>query len=194
MYSVSDDRGHGRGTLGKGSPDGVFKEWAFNADVAEIFTQTLIANGVDCVNIVTTDEDMSLDDRIKIINALARKNPDHIHISFHTNAAGMGDKWYDARGWQVHTCLNPGVKTRRLANCVYDAAVDKGFRTRPESPGMHFRPKNLKILRETTCPAILLEQFFMDNKEDLAYLLSPMAIYDCAEVAANGVLRYLGIK
>lgn len=194
MYSVSVDRGHGRETPGKGSPDGVFKEWAFNADEAEIFAQTLIAHGVECTNIVTTDDDMPLKERIKIINALAKQRPGHIHISLHNNAAGKGDKWYDARGWQVHTCLNPSVGSRRLANCAYDEAVAKGFRTRPESPGMHFRPKNLAILRDTTCPAILLEQFFMDNKEDVAYLESPMAIYDCAEVVVNAVLKYFGIN
>ena len=53
-------------------------------------------------------------------------------------------------------------------------------------------PKILMILRETSCPAVLVENMFMDNREDLQYLLSPNSIYECAEVIVDGVKRYFG--
>ena len=46
------------------------------------------------------------------------------------------------------------------------------------------------ILRDTICPAVLVENFFQDNREDVQYLLSPTSIYDCAEVIRDGVIKY----
>lgn len=190
MASATVEGGHGRETGGKCSPDGVFKEWAWARDVAAIVVETLNAHGVTCTDIVPGDEDMPLKERCKAVNAIARVRTDNVHVSIHCNASGTGKAWYDARGWQVHTCLNPSVNSRRLANLMYDEAVAKGFKVRPESPGMHFRPKNLAILRDTTCPAVLVENFFQDNKEDVKYLLGPTSIYECADVICRAVLRY----
>lgn len=190
MPSCTWDGGHGIDTPGKRSPDGVLREWAWTRDTGEIFAQTLNANGVTCTNIVPEEKDILLSERCKRINRITKERPDNIHVSFHINAAGDGSKWLTARGWQVHTYTNPSVGSRRLACFAFDEAKEKGFKVRPESPGMPFRPKNLAILRETNCPAILIENFFMDNKEDYEYLLSPNSIYECAEVAARAVLKY----
>ena len=192
MASATLDAGHGRETPGKRSPDGVFREWSWCRDAAEIVVQTLNAKGVTCTNITPDDKDTPLNERAKKVNAIVRQRPDNIHVSIHVNAAGSGASWCSARGWQVHTYLNPSAASRRLANLAYDEAVAHGFRVRPESEGMHFRPKNLAILRETECPAILVENFFQDNKEDCAYLLTPTSIYECAEVISNAVLKYFG--
>lgn len=190
MPSVTWDRGHGLPPIGKQSPNGILKEWEWCDDFVRIACQTIQAKGIHCVNIVPEQEDISLDERVRRINAVTREFPDNIHLSIHINAAGRGDQWYNARGWQVHTYTNPSVGSRRLACLAYEGAVAHNFKVRPESPGMPFRPKNLKILRETTCPAILIENFFMDNKDDLAYLLTPLSIYECAEVATSAVLKY----
>lgn len=192
MASATLDAGHGRETPGKRSPDGVFREWSWCRDVAEIVAQTLNAKGVTCTNVVPEDNDVDLNTRCKRINAITRERKDNVHVSIHVNAAGTGKEWYDARGWQVHTYTDPSAASRRLANLAYDEAVAHGFKTRPESPGMHFRPKNLKILRDTSCPAILVENFFQDNREDCAYLLTATSIYECAEVISNAVLKYFG--
>ena len=192
MPSCTIEGGHGRDTKGKCSPDGVFKEWSWARDVAMIVAQTLNAKGVTCTNVVLEETDVPLSERCKRINRITRERPDNIHISVHVNAAGSGKEWYDARGWQVHTYTNPSVGSRKLACLAFDEAKAKGFKVRPESPGMPFRPKNLAILRETNCPAILVENFFQDNKEDVKYLLSPNSIYECAEVISNAVLKYFG--
>lgn len=193
MASATIDAGHGIDTPGKRSPDGIFREWSWCRDVADIVVQTLNAKGVTCTNVVPEDNDVDLNTRCKRINAITRERKDNVHVSIHVNAAGSGKDWCSARGWQVHTYTDPSAASRRLANYAYDEAVAHGFRTRPESPGMHFRPKNLAILRDTSCPAILVENFFQDNREDCAYLLTATSIYECAEVISNAVLKYFGI-
>ena len=192
MASATIDAGHGIDTPGKRSPDGIFREWSWCRDVADIVVQTLNAKGVTCTNVVPEDNDVDLNTRCKRINAITRERKDNVHVSIHVNAAGSGKDWCSARGWQVHTYTDPSAASRRLANYAYDEAVAHGFRTRPESPGMHFRPKNLAILRDTSCPAILVENFFQDNREDCAYLLTATSIYECAEVISNAVLKYFG--
>lgn len=193
MPSCTIDAGHGVDTPVKRSPDGIFREYAWNRDEAQIIAQTLNAKGVDCIIVVPEETDIDLKERCARINKITRERPDNIHVSLHTNAAGMGKEWYDARGWQVHTYTNPSSRSRRLACLMFDEAKGHGFKVRPESPGMPFRPKNLAILRDTDCPAVLVEQFFMDNREDCAYLLTPNALYECAEVVSNAVLKYFGL-
>lgn len=192
MPSCTIEGGHGIDTLGKRSPDGVLREYAWTRDVAQIVAQTLNAKGVTCTNVVPEETDVTLPERCKRINRITRERKDNVHVSVHINAAGNGKEWYDARGWQVHTYTNPSAASRRLACTMFDEAKAHGFKVRPESPGMPFRPKNLAILRDTDCPAVLVENFFQDNREDCAYLLTPNSIYECAEVISNAVLKYFG--
>lgn len=192
MAHCTIDAGHGSDTPGKRSPDGVLREYAWTRDVAHIVAQTLNARGVPCVNVVPEETDVPLAERCKRINKIAREHPENVHVSIHINAAGDGRQWLNARGWQVHTYTDPSVASRRLACTMFDEAKAAGFKVRPESPGMPFRPKNLAILRDTSCAAVLVENFFMDNKEDCAYLLTPLSIYECAQVISNAVLKHFG--
>ena len=55
--------------------------------------------------LVPEDEDVSLDERCKRVNRvcseLGRRNV--CLVSIHVNAAGRGDKWYNASGWCCYT-------------------------------------------------------------------------------------------
>ena len=130
--------------------------------------------------------------RCKKIKEITKVRPDNINVDIHVNAAGMGDKWYSARGCQVNTKLSPDPESIRLANIIYDEMVAKGFKVRPDSPTRHYRPKNLAMCRDAGCPSVLIEFFFMDNEQDLEYLCSAMSIYECAEVVSNSILKYFG--
>jgi N-acetylmuramoyl-L-alanine amidase len=45
--------------------------------------------------------------------------------------------------------------------------------------------------RKTVCPAVLVENFFMDNEKDCAYLLDSQSNKECAEVIVRGLDGYL---
>ncbi|MBQ7812262.1 MAG: N-acetylmuramoyl-L-alanine amidase [Bacteroidales bacterium] len=49
--------------------------------------------------------------------------------------------------------------------------------------------ENFYILRHTLCLAILIENFFMDNKKDLAYLLSQEGRRAIVETIIDGIER-----
>ena len=111
-------------------------------------------------------------------------------MSIHVNAAGDGKTWNSAQGWQIHTYIRPSEASVRLAEDIFDEAWKRSFYCRKPRPSQKHWPKNLMILRDTICPAVLVENFFQDNREDVQYLLSPTSIYDCAEVIRDGVIKY----
>ena len=100
--------------------------------------------------------------------------PNVILISIHINAAGDGTKWMNATGWSCYTCKGQ-TESDILAACLYDAAIKNfpGKRIRTDySDNYPDWEDNFYILRHSLCPAVLTENFFMDNKKDFAYLIS----------------------
>ena len=115
-----------------------------------------------------------------------------IFVSVHANAAGNG-QWMSARRWSVWTSKGK-TKSDAIAETIYRHAIEKwglsGVRS-DMSDGDHDYESDFFVLKNTWCPAVLIENFFYDNKEDLAYLLSATSIYDCAEVICNGLIEYV---
>lgn len=54
--------------------------------------------------------------------------------------------------------------------------------------------QNLAICRDTVCPAILTENFFQDNKEDVEYLLSDEGKLMVTQIHVDGIIDYLKNK
>ncbi len=48
------------------------------------------------------------------------------------------------------------------------------------------------ILRHTTAPAVLTENYFMDSPPDCAFLLSPEGQQTLIDLHIDGILSYLG--
>ena len=109
------DPGHGSDTPGKRSPDGRFREYAFNRDIAARVASKLTSLGLNAEIIVPELTDVPLKERVSRINAhcTALGTGNAICISIHANAAGNGSKWMNARGWRVVfqlVCLEPRNK------------------------------------------------------------------------------------
>ena len=47
------------------------------------------------------------------------------------------------------------------------------------------------ICRDTNCPAVLMENFFQDNKEDVAFLLSEEGKRTVTRIHVEGIVNYL---
>ena len=106
-------------------------------------------------------------------------HPNVILISIHVNAAGDGTKWMNATGWSCYTCKGQ-TESGRLADCLYKAAEqilkNQIIRTDYARDGDFDWEENIYILRHTLCPAVLIENFFMDNLQNRDYLLSEEGI------------------
>ena len=184
------DNGHGFNTPGKRSPDGRLREYAYAREIAARLEQALKARGVDAVRITPEENDVPLGERCRRANKYGAQ--DVILVSIHCNAAGDGSRWMSARGWEAWTSVGD-TKADALATCLYGAAGNAGFNLRKdETDGDPDKEGHLYILRHTRCPAVLTENLFMDNREDVEYLLSETGRQAVADLHVMGITAYVG--
>lgn len=189
------DNGHGFDTPGKRSPDGHFREYAYNRYLAFLIRERLSSLGLDCQLVVPEREDISLKERCRRVNAICKRlgNDQVILISIHVNAAGNGQNWLDARGWSCFTTRG-NTKADALATYLYEAAKNHlpGMRLRTDfADGDPDIEKDFYIIRHTSCPAVLTENLFMDNREDVAFLESEEGSRAIVNLHVDGILQYL---
>ena len=189
------DAGHGIDTPGKRSPDGSFREYLWNRQVADLVITRLRADGFDAELVVTETNGISLRTRAMRVNKVCdRLGADNVLLlSIHANAAGMGKTWMNATGWCCYT--SPGkTKSDALAECLYKAFAkvfpEKRMR-RDLSDGDSDWEANFYILTKTRCPAVLLENFFYDNREECAWLLKDETKARIADAIVAGLKKFL---
>ena len=169
------DNGHGGvidgvyQTQGKRSPvwpnGEVLYEGEFNRGIVDRLMVLCEANNIDAVNLVATRKDVSLSERVQTANKLAKSSDKPcIYVSIHAN----GFDQESANGWSVYTS-NGTTKSDEIAKILLDKATaefpDEYMRGRKES--------NFYVLKNTSMPAILSENFFMTNFDNChKYLLS----------------------
>lgn len=189
------DNGHGENTPGKRSPDGRLQEWAYTREIADMVVFGLRKHGIDAERIVKENIDVPLSERCKRANNIYRETRKNaILVSIHCNAAGNGTSWMNARGWGVCVSDNASFNSKMLASSLAQVAISKGVTVRKQAPGQDYWVQNLAICRDTNCPAVLTENFFQDNKEDVEYLLSSEGKRTVANIHIEGIINYLNSK
>ena len=201
------DNGHGHNTPGKRSPDGKFLEYAYNREIATRIVADLTDRGHNAQLLIPETEDIPLSERVRRINAACLSHqssparpgisptghPNVILISVHVNAAGNGSKWMTATGWSCYTSKGQ-TQSDKLAECLYEAAIKNfpGKRIRTDfSDGDSDWEEGFYILRKTLCPAVLTENFFMDNPQDLEFLQSRAGKQAIVDTHVEGITEYL---
>ena len=189
------DNGHGLMTAGKRSPDGLFREPFYNREIARRVVSDLLDRGYDAELLVPEDDDISLAERVRRVNAacflLGRQNV--ILVSIHVNAAGNGTKWLNATGWSVYTCKGQ-TESDRLAEILCEAAIKNfpGRRIRTDfSDGDSDWEEGFYLLRKSLCVAVLTENFFQDCLSDVQYLQSRAGKQAVVDTHVEGIIDYL---
>lgn len=186
------DNGHGENTPGKRSPDGRLREWAYSREIADRVVYELRKKGIDAERIVKEDTDVPLSERCKRANAIYRETGKKaILISIHCNAAESGAVWMNARGWSVFVSNNASNNSKKLAKSLAQVAECIPVPVRKPMPGQMYWEQNLAMCRDTNCPAVLTENFFQDNKEDVEYLLSAEGKRNVVRIHVEGIIKYL---
>lgn len=99
----------------------------------------------------------------------------------------------NARGWSCYTSMGD-TAADALATCLCEAAAKyfKDLRIRTDfSDGDPDFEESFYILRHTTCPAVLVENFFYDNQEDIRFLESEDGKELVTKIIVKGVTEYL---
>lgn len=221
-YTVLLDNGHGWDTLGKFSPkinfiditpfnhdfiiDQRFKEYAFARKVVKEAIPMLKGIGINAIEVVPEKEDVPLKERVRRINNFCKEYPNCIMISNHTNAAGNGDTWMDARGFSVWTTKGQN-NSDKLADCVYEAADNYMFNNinfkdsfdygpqkkmirEEKSDGDRDYESNFYIIKNSNCPSILIEYLFHDNKRDVELMCNEHCFYQLVATMVYGANNF----
>lgn len=188
------DNGHGKETPGKRSPDFRIREYAYCRDIARRVVYELGAEGVDARLLVPEENDVSLSERVRRVKEICRRYGvrNVCLVSIHLNAAGSGS-WMSARGWEVWT--SPGRTVGdRLADCLYESAKEclPGMKLRADfTDGDPDKESGFYILTHTPCAAALTENFFQDNRDDVAFLLTSVARNALVRLHLRGIQKFL---
>ena len=189
------DAGHGIDTPGKRSPDGAFREYLWNREIADLVLEDLSFEGYDVSLVVTETNDISLKTRVNRVNAVCSQigTENVILISIHSNACGNGKEWMNAKGWSCYTTKG-NTKSDILAELLYDA-FERSFPDRKirkdVQDGDRDWEENFYIIQKSKCPAVLIENFFYDNKEECHWLLQEAVKVRIAMAIVQGIKDYV---
>ena len=189
------DPGHGIDTPGKRSPDGLFREYLWNRQVADLILEGLVSAGVDASLVVTETNDVTLRNRVNRVNTICNRlgASNVLLVSIHANAAGNGSAWMNAKGWSCYTSKGK-TQSDQVAECLYDA-FEAEFQDRKirkdMSDGDRDWEENFYVLQKSKCPAVLLENFYYDNREECAWMLQEETKRRIAYAAVKGIIKYI---
>jgi len=197
------DNGHGADTKGKCSPDKSIYEWEYCRDIAKRLQEALTNEGIKSVLLVPEDDDIKIGNKKNTkedsrVNRCAKYNKsgknkglDSILVSVHLNACGCGN-WYEACGWTGWIAPNASDDSKLLAQCLYEG-VDEKLAGNRCVPAEKYWVGDFAICRETPCPAVLTENLFQDNHNDVDYLLSEEGKQAIVNLHVNGIKKYISL-
>ncbi len=168
------DNGHGGlingiyQTPGKRSPvwkdKTILYEGEFNRAIVNAIIEQLTILKIPYVNIAPEYTDVTLSERVKRANTYSSANS--FYLSIHSNAGGgSGSEIYTSKGNtksdSIATIFGDIYKNifpeRKLRTDYLDGDLDKEV--------------DFYVIKNTKMPAILIENFFMDNEEECKNLL-----------------------
>ena len=186
------DNGHGKGCV-NGSPDGKHKEWIWAREFAKRLKEALAAEGMDADLITPEEANISISKRCARVNQVCKElgAKNVILLSIHNDAIGSDGQWHNARGFSCRVALNASERSKALATFIAMNANNNGIKVRKQTTRQWYWLQNLGICRDTSCPAVLVENMFQDNKEDIALLYDEEFLKKLCDSYVCGIRNYI---
>lgn len=197
------DPAHGIDILGKCSPDRRLLEYKYSREICAEVVKQLLAEGYDAELTTTSEKEPGLIKRANIVNAICNRfgAKNVCMVSIHVNAAGNGDKWYNATYWCAFTSKGQ-TQGDKLADCLYDAAekvllplfpnISKSKLIKTDlTDGDRDVESNFTVIYKTKCAACLTENFFMDSISNVDWLLSQQGRDAIVKLHVFGIKEYV---
>ncbi|WP_104548174.1 N-acetylmuramoyl-L-alanine amidase [Chroococcidiopsis sp. TS-821] len=171
------DPGHGGAELGAKGPTG-YPEKEINLAISKLVRDQLVARGATVYMTREEDIELSLGDRVAMIDKLEPA----IALSLHYNALPDGG---DAMNTQGFGAFWYHPQAHNLAVFLHNYVVNK---LRRPSYGVYWN--NLALTRPTSAPSILLELGFMINPTEFEWIVDPQAQRNLAAAIAEGITEW----
>lgn len=175
--SIVIDPGHGGLDSGAKIPSG-YQEKDLALTVSKILRQELELRGATVYLTREEDVDMSLDERVAVIDRIKPA----IALSVHYNHVPENVNGSNIRGVSTYW-YHP--QSRSLAELLQKQMLDKLER---KSFGVKW--KNLALARPTIAPSVLLELGFMSNPSELEWIINPANQTKVAQTLADGLVQW----
>lgn len=189
------DNGHGKNTKGKCSPDKSIYEWEYTREIACRLYERLLIEGIEAILITPEEKDISLTERVrrekKFTKEAKKAGKETCFISLHLNAAGGDSKWKTARGFTVWIAQEASTDSKTLAQLLYAEAEAKELQGDRCVPKTKYWTANYTVCTDTSCPAVLTENLFQDNKDDVAYLLTEEGKEAIVDLHLQAIKKYI---
>lgn len=174
---------------------GRFREWKYNRVIANQVVDILKDMKYDARLVVAEDRDISLSERVRRINTICNKvgAANVLLVSIHANAVGNGADWCAGKGWEAYTTRGKTISDK-LADFLYNRADSNlpGRKIREDwTDGDRDKEADFYIIKKAKCAAVLTENFFYDNKDDLKYLTSEEGIHGVVRLHVEGIIDYI---
>lgn len=192
---------------GKQSPDGRLRECVYGREVCAEVALKLESMGYKCVidytpldlpkemqsPSVRQERQRELAMRVNYVNELCRQNGagNVLYVSMHVDASGSDGRWHAPNGWSVRVGTKASSRSKLLADCLFDAAKSYGLKMRQPTAKQKYWPQELYVLNNTNCPAVLTENLFQDNINDVALLLSDEGRHIIERIHVEGIIKYI---
>lgn len=175
--------GVGHGGSDPGAVSNNTKEKDLNLSIALACRDMLQKHGVSVKMSRTKDENDTLSEEIKECNAYSPE----LAVDIHNNAGGGdGAEAFYHYGGGVSKTLAENV----LSEIVTIGQNSRGAKIRKNANGKDY----YGFIRETSCPAVIIECAFVDNATDLKILASKGKREKMGQAIAKGILKTLGIE
>ena len=168
------DAGHGGSDPGAVGSSKQYTEAVLNLILARKIQRQLEDLGATVIMTRTTDTEVLLDDRAKLTTEV---QPD-LFLSVHRNASTSTS----ARGYH-NFYFYP------FSKALGDAVSRQVGPLFTENRGVEFYP--YYVCRVSCCPAILTENGFMTNRDDLEWIKTDISNNRCADATVAGIVDYL---
>ena len=182
--TVLVDPGHGGRDPGAKS---VYRqdEKTINLAVGTAVAAQLQAGNVRATLTRTTDQTLLLQDRV----AAANRTTPGLFLAIHADAkTGPGGSL--ARGYTIIVPQRSSPESRAAADAIHARLAPLC----PAGRGVRTDVRGLHVLRETTCPAILVELGFLTNPYEASLLGDPAYQDKLAQAIAQGVVDHFTAK
>lgn len=175
---IAVDAGHGGKELGAIGGFGD-KEKDINLSIAKNLEKELEARGAKVIMTREKDENVSLQERVKI----ARDKEAVILVSIHANALPDNQDPIKSRGTSVYYYHN---QAKALAESILSSMT-----TQLKTQNDKVRQGSLALVRPTSSVSVLIEVAYIINPDDYALLLDKDFQANCAKAIADGIEKYL---
>lgn len=192
---------------GKQSPDGRLRECVYGREVCAEVALKLQSMGYKCVidytpldlpkemqsPSVRQERQRELAMRVNFVNEICRQEGSRnvLYVSMHVNASGSDGLWHTGSGWQVCVGTQASSRSKLLADCLFDAARSHGMKMRQPTHRQKWWEQGLYVLDRTLCPAVLTENLFQDNRNDVDFLLSDEGRHVIERIHVEGIIKYI---